>query len=103
MLIYTDILDSVTVFNSLAANESLHNSVLMAAAGLVIESGIDLCVKHIEGRLNIHADMLSHLLIEDYKHIFLKTASAHSAHQECCCQHNGETAFSCPGWELDIL
>ena len=70
ILIYTDSLDSVGVFNSLATNEPLHNSVLMAAAGLVIKSGIDLRVKHIEGKSNIRTDMLSRLLLEDYKHIF---------------------------------
>ncbi len=70
ILLYTDSLDSVGVFNSLSASEPLHNSVLMATAGLIMEAGIDLRVRHIKGKDNIGADMLSRLLFEDYKCLY---------------------------------
>ncbi|KAF8891922.1 hypothetical protein CPB84DRAFT_1683136, partial [Gymnopilus junonius] len=66
LLIHTDSLNSVAVFNSLQASEALHNGPLLAATGVVLESGIDLHVRHIPSKLNIHADMLSHLLFEEY-------------------------------------
>ena len=42
LLIHTDSLDSVAIFNSLRVYEALHNGPLMAIAGIIIESGIDL-------------------------------------------------------------
>ncbi|KAF8868162.1 hypothetical protein CPB84DRAFT_1858412 [Gymnopilus junonius] len=65
LLIHTDSLDSVAVFNSLQASEALHNGPLLAATGVVLESGIDLHVRHIPSKLNICANMLSCLLFED--------------------------------------
>jgi hypothetical protein len=67
ILIFTDSLDSVDVLNSLAARESSHNSILLAIAGIILKTGIDLRVRHIPGKLNIRADLLSRLLLEDYK------------------------------------
>jgi hypothetical protein len=67
LLIYTDSLDSVSVFNTLRANESLHNAPLLAVAGIILESGIDLRVRHIPGKLNIRADLLSRLPLDEYK------------------------------------
>jgi len=70
ILLFTNSLDSVGVFDSLSAAEDMHNSVLMAVAGLVLQSSIDLCVRHIEGKKNMHADLLSHLLLDEYHHKF---------------------------------
>lgn len=66
LLIFTDSLDSVAVLNSLRASETLHNSVLLAIAEIMMKTGIDLRVRHIEGRQNIRADMLSRLMLDEY-------------------------------------
>ena len=66
LLIYTDSLDAVGSLNSLRASESLHNGPLLAIAGIILDTGIDLRVRHIEGKTNIRADLLSRLLFEDY-------------------------------------
>jgi hypothetical protein len=70
LLIYTDSLDSVGVFNSLRASEAIHNGPLKAAASLLMRSGIDLHVCHIEGKKNIRADLLSHLLLDEYSRLY---------------------------------
>ena len=44
ILVFTDSLDSVAVFNSLAASQTLHNGVLLAVARVILESSIDLRV-----------------------------------------------------------
>ncbi|KAF5392604.1 hypothetical protein D9757_002095 [Collybiopsis confluens] len=67
VLIYSDSLDSIHVMNSLYARESSHNSILLAIAGIVLNTGIDLRVRHIPGKENIRADLLSRLLLEDFK------------------------------------
>ena len=67
LLIHTDSLDSVAIFNSLHVLEALHNGPLMAIAGIIIESGIDLRVRHIPGKENIQADLLSCLLLNEYR------------------------------------
>ena len=59
-------MDSVAVFNSLAASESSHNSILLAVAEIVLRTGIDVRVRHIAGKLNVRADLLSCLLFVDY-------------------------------------
>jgi hypothetical protein len=66
LLIFTDSLDSVAVFNSLHTSESMHNSILLAVAEIILKTGIDLRVRHIEGKKNIRADMLSRLLFNEY-------------------------------------
>ena len=66
LLIHTDSLDSVAVFNSLCVSEALHNGPLMAVAGVILQSGIDLRVRHIPGKLNMWADLLSRLLLDEY-------------------------------------
>ena len=66
VLIYSDSLDSIQVMNSLYARESSHNSILLAIAGIVLQTGIDLRFRHIPGKDNIRADLLSRLLLEDY-------------------------------------
>ena len=44
----------------------MHNSVLLGIAEVILRSHIDLCVRHIEGKLNIQADLLSCLLLDDF-------------------------------------
>ncbi|KAF8799122.1 hypothetical protein BYT27DRAFT_7121288 [Phlegmacium glaucopus] len=66
LLLFTDSLDSVSIFNSLSASERLHNGVLLAVAKIILQSGIDLRVRHIIGKENIRADLLSHLLFDEY-------------------------------------
>jgi hypothetical protein len=70
LLLFTDSLDSVGVFNSLRASEPIHNGPLKAAASLVMRSGIDLRVCHIEGKKNIRADLLSRLLFNEYTRLY---------------------------------
>jgi hypothetical protein len=70
LLLHTDSLDSVAAFNSLRVSESIHNGPLLGTAQLILTSRIDLRVRHIEGKLNIRADMLSRLLLEEYRHKF---------------------------------
>lgn len=66
LLIFTDSLDSVSVFNSLHTSESIHNAPLLGVASLILRTGIDLRVRHIEGKNNIRADLLSRLLFNDF-------------------------------------
>ena len=70
LLVYTDSLDSVAVFNSLSASEKSHNGVLLAVARIILQSGIDLRVRHVSGKDNIRADLLSRLLFDDYRRHF---------------------------------
>jgi hypothetical protein len=70
LLLWTDSLNSVHVLNSLHTSESMHNAPLLGIVEVILNSGIDLRVQHIEGKLNIHADMLSHLLLDDYHRKF---------------------------------
>ena len=67
ILVFTDSLDSVAVFNSLAASQTLYNGVLLAVARVILESSIDLHVRHVIGKDNIHVDLLSHLLFDVYQ------------------------------------
>lgn len=39
---------------------------LLGVASIILESGIDLRMCHIDGKLNIRADVLSRLLFEKY-------------------------------------
>jgi hypothetical protein len=66
LLLWTDSLDAVHVLNSLHTSEIVHNAPLLGIAEVILNSGIDLRVRHIEGKLNIRADMLSRLLLDDY-------------------------------------
>lgn len=70
VLLFTDSLDSVSVFNSLGASKPLHNGPLLAVAKIILSSGVDLRVRHIEGKKNIRADLLSRLLLEDFYRSF---------------------------------
>ncbi|KAF8220174.1 hypothetical protein L208DRAFT_1335303 [Tricholoma matsutake] len=41
-----------------------------AIADIILCTGMDLCVRFIEGKKNVHANMLSHLLIDKYQRKF---------------------------------
>ena len=49
ILLFTDSLNSVGVLNSLAPEEKMHNAVLLGISHIMMISGIDLHVRHIEG------------------------------------------------------
>ncbi|KAJ6559128.1 hypothetical protein DFH09DRAFT_922077 [Mycena vulgaris] len=70
LLIWSDSYDSVSVLQSLACKESIHNGPLLAIAQIILTSGIDLRVRHIAGKSNIRADLLSHLLLDDFRRQF---------------------------------
>jgi hypothetical protein len=70
VLVWTDSLDSVAVLNSLHTTESVHNAPLLAIAEVIIQTGMDLRVRFIEGKMNVRADMLSRLLIDEYQSKF---------------------------------
>jgi hypothetical protein len=66
LLIWSDSLDAVAIFNSLRTSQSLHNGVLLGVASIILQSGIDLRVRHIAGKDNVRADMLSRLLLTEF-------------------------------------
>jgi hypothetical protein len=70
LVVFTDSLDAVGVFNSLRATMPIHNGPLLAVAGIIMESGVDLRVLHIEGKVNLRADLLSRLLLSEYARKF---------------------------------
>ena len=70
VLLWTDSLDSVAAYSSLRAAESIHNSVLLALAGILLETGMDLRIRHIAGKENTRADLLSRLMIDEFHHRF---------------------------------
>ncbi|KAJ3834130.1 hypothetical protein F5878DRAFT_515373, partial [Lentinula raphanica] len=70
VLIFSDSLDSVDAFNSLGVRNTSHNAPLLAACGIVLRSGIDPRVRHIPGKENLRADLLSRLLIDDFTRQF---------------------------------
>ena len=70
VLLWSDSLDSVAAYSSLRAAESLHNSVLLALAGVLLETGMDLRIRHIAGKDNIRADLLSRLMIDEFHRRF---------------------------------
>ena len=77
LLIWTDSLDLVAVLNSLHTSKPLHNAPLLAIAGIIFKTGMDLWVQFIEGKLNTHADMLSHLLVDEYQRKILSNCIKH--------------------------
>ena len=68
VLLWTDSLDSVAAYSSLRATEPSHNYVLLALAGVLLQTGIDLRIRHIAGKDNIKADLLSRLMIDEFYH-----------------------------------
>lgn len=70
LLLFTDSLDSVAAFNSLGVAQALHNAPLQGVASIILKSGMDIRVRHIEGKNNIRADLLSRLLFDEYHQKF---------------------------------
>lgn len=70
LLIWSDSLNSVEACDSLSVSESMHNAPLLAAAHVVLETGIDVRLRHIDGKSNIRADMLSRLMLAEYARNF---------------------------------
>ena len=70
LLLWTDSLDSVAAYSSLRAAESIHNSVLLALAGILLQTGMDLRIRHIAGKDNLKADLLSRLMIDEFHRRF---------------------------------
>ncbi|KAG7450000.1 uncharacterized protein BT62DRAFT_886868 [Guyanagaster necrorhizus] len=70
LLLFMDSLDFVAAFDSLLVLEPLYNKSLLGAAGLILCSGIDICIQYINGKDNIQADMLFQLLLDEYHHKF---------------------------------
>jgi hypothetical protein len=70
VLLWSDSLDSVAAYNSLRASEPIHNSVLLALASILLQTGMDLRICHIAGKQNTRADLLSRLMINEYYHRF---------------------------------
>jgi len=70
LLLWTDSLDAVGVLNSLNASTALHNGPLSAISEVILASGLDLHVRHIPGKENIRADLLSRLLLDEYQQKF---------------------------------
>lgn len=101
ILIWTDSLDSVAVLNSLCTAKSLHNAPLLAISDIILQTGMDLRVHFIEGKKNVHANMLSHLLIDKYQSNSLLTASNALLLCRSFCWHDGESTFECTGGEMD--
>ena len=96
-LVFTDSLDSVAVFNSLAASQTLHNGVLLAVARVILESSIDLRVQHVIGKetfVQIFYLTFSSMNIDNFS---LKTVSTFLLHLESFCRHDGRRAFKFVG------
>ena len=70
LLLWTDSLDAVGILNSLNASNALHNAPLSAISEVILASGLDLRVRHIPGKENIRADLLSRLLLDEYRRKF---------------------------------
>lgn len=51
LLIHTGSLNLVGCLNSLRVSESLHNGPLLAIAGIILRTSIDLCICYIPGKL----------------------------------------------------
>jgi hypothetical protein len=62
--------DLVAVLNTLHTAESLHNTPLLAITNIILRTGMDLHVRFIEGKKNVCANMLSHLLIDEHQSKF---------------------------------
>lgn len=70
LLIHSNSLNSVEVFNSLHSTQLLHTAVLLAVAQIIIQTEIDLRVVHIAGKDNIRADLLSRRLLKEFLRLF---------------------------------
>ncbi|KIY61155.1 hypothetical protein CYLTODRAFT_363234, partial [Cylindrobasidium torrendii FP15055 ss-10] len=70
LAVHSDSLDSVAAFNSLSVEKEVHNVVLLGVAEVILRTGIDLRVRHIPGKDNIMADLLSRNLLADFAKLF---------------------------------
>jgi len=70
LLVFSDSLDAICVLGTLSASRELHNGPLCAISEIILTTGIDLRVRHIAGVDNVRADLLSRLLIDDYRRLF---------------------------------
>ncbi|KAF5369108.1 hypothetical protein D9615_010430 [Tricholomella constricta] len=70
LLIWTDSLNCVGALNALRVSESLHNGPLLAIAGIILQTNIDMRVCHIPGEENVRADLLSRLMLNEYRRKF---------------------------------
>ncbi|KAJ7706809.1 hypothetical protein B0H17DRAFT_846532, partial [Mycena rosella] len=70
LLVWSDSYDSVSVLQSLSCKESIHNGPLLAIAQIMLTSGINLRVRHIAGKKNVRADLLSRFLLDDFRRQF---------------------------------
>ncbi|KAF5385784.1 hypothetical protein D9615_002558 [Tricholomella constricta] len=70
LLVWTDSLNSVGALNALRVSESLHNAPLLAIAEIALRTSIDIRVCHIPGDENVRADLLSRLMLEEYRRKF---------------------------------
>lgn len=66
LLICTDSLDSIGILHLLHASESMHSSALLEIAGIILCSGLDFWVCHVKGKINVQADLLLCLLLQEY-------------------------------------
>jgi hypothetical protein len=70
LLLWSDSLNAVDVLNSLHTSEAIHNGPLLGIAEVILNSGMDLRARHIDGKQNVRADMLSRLLLDEYHRKF---------------------------------
>lgn len=70
LLIYCDNLDAVQSFNAMRATEPMHNAPLLATAEIVLCTGINFRVRHIAGKDNTRADLISRLMFDEYDRKF---------------------------------
>lgn len=70
LIIYCDNLDAVQCFSAMRASDSMHNAPLLAAANIILRSGIDFRVRHIAGKDNIRADLISRLMFDEFSRRF---------------------------------
>lgn len=100
LLVWTYSLDSVSVLNSLHAAKLLHNAPLLAIANVILQTGMDLHVQFIKGKKNVHANMLSRLLIDQYQSKFSADhVECFTPLQELLLAQWRESTFECAGGE----
>ncbi|KAF8805358.1 hypothetical protein BYT27DRAFT_7105414 [Phlegmacium glaucopus] len=56
----------IAIFPSPPRKVLLWTDILLALAGILLETGIDLCIRHIAGKENIQADLLSRLMVDEF-------------------------------------
>jgi hypothetical protein len=97
VLLWTDSLDSVAAYSSLRAVEPVHNSVLLALSGILLQTGMDLRIRHIGAKTTPELISSQGLWSTNFFVDSLLTASASSLHHESFCRRDGGGAFRSPG------